>query len=183
MNIDNMLADLIKVEGGYVNDPRDAGGETNFGITKTIAQANGYAGAMKDMTKAQALDIYHTEYFVKPGFGLVFAVAPSVAAELFDTGVNMGQQVAAKFLQRCLNALNQEGKVYPDLTVDGRIGPASVRALQALIAKRGQDDTEDMLLKMLNCLQGARYIELAEQRSANEAFVWGWFTNRVGNPQ
>lgn len=183
MNIDTMLADLVKVEGGYVNDPRDAGGETNWGVTVAVARENGFTGSMRDMTKAQALAIYQSKYFIKPGFGLVFDVAPTVAAELFDTGVNMGTATAAKFLQRCLNALNQEGKVYPDLTVDGQIGPATIRALKALVAKRGHDDTEDMLLKMLNALQGARYIELAESRSANEAFVWGWFSNRVGSPQ
>jgi lysozyme family protein len=182
MNIDKMLTDLLRVEGGYVNDPRDAGGETNWGITIGTARSNGYTGPMKDMTKAQALDIYRQQYFFKPGFGLVFNEAPSVAAELFDTGVNMGPTVAAKFLQRSLNALNNEGKHYADLKVDGQIGPATIKALSALVARRGLDDTEDMLLKMLNCLQGARYIELAEARSANEAFIWGWFQHRVGMP-
>lgn len=182
MNIDNMLADLLKVEGGYVNDPRDAGGETNHGITIGTARANGYTGSMRDMTKAQALDIYRNQYFFKPGFGNVAKVLPSVAAELFDTGVNMGPKVAAMFFQRSLNGLNNQQKYYADITVDGDIGPATIRSLQALIQRRGKEDSETVLLKALNCLQGARYIELAEKREANEAFLFGWLMNRVELP-
>lgn len=179
MNIDTMLADLVRVEGGYVNDPRDAGGETNFGITKTTALANGFTGPMRDMTQAQALAIYRSQYFTKPGFGLVFDVLPSVAAELFDTGVNMGPDFAAKSFQRSLNALNNQEASYPDITVDGRIGNATITSLKLLVAKRGHEDAETVLLKALNCLQGARYIELAEGRKANEAFLFGWLMNRV----
>lgn len=182
ITIDKLMADLIKVEGGYVNNKNDAGGETNWGVTKQTAFSNGYTGQMRDMTKAQALEIYRKEYFFNPGFGLVFDVLPSVAAELFDTGVNMGTGVAAKFLQRSLNALNNMGTFYPDIAVDGKIGPATISALRQLVARRGDDATETMLLKILNCLQGARYIELAEAREKNETFVWGWFSNRVGMP-
>ena len=179
MNIDNMLAALIKVEGGYVNDPRDAGGETNWGITVRTARANGFDKPMREMTKSDALSIYRSQYFYKPGFDKVFAVLPTVAAELFDTGVNMGQSVAAKFLQRSLNALNNQQRDYADLAVDGAIGAKTVAALSGLVKRRGEEDAETVLLKALNCLQGARYIELAEKREANEAFVYGWLMNRV----
>lgn len=182
MNIDNMLASLIKVEGGYVNDPRDAGGETNWGITRATARANGYNGSMRDMTKAQALDIYRQQYFFAPGFGRVAEVLPTVAAELFDTGVNMGPAVAARFLQRLLNALNNQEAHYADIGVDGKIGPATIAALRSLVKRRGADDAETVLLKGLNCLQGARYVELAEGRKANEAFLFGWLMNRVELP-
>jgi lysozyme family protein len=179
MQIDKMLSDLLRVEGGYTFNPNDAGGETNFGITKATANANGYTGSMKDMTKGQALSIYQQQYFYKPGFDKVAAVLPSVAGELFDTGVNMGVSVASKFLQRALNALNGQAKFYPDITVDGQIGPGTIAALNGLIAKRGAEDTETVLHKALNCLQGARYIELAEGRAANEEFLFGWLMNRV----
>ncbi|MGE8142316.1 glycoside hydrolase family 108 protein [Novosphingobium sp. NPDC080210] len=183
INVNQMLSDLLRVEGGYVNDPRDAGGETNFGITKATAVANGYTGSMRDLTKDQALEIYRKQYFYTPGFGLVAdAGVPSVAAELFDTGVNMGPAVAAKFLQQSLNALNNQGKDYADITVDGKIGPGTINALKGLIKKRGLEDTETVLLKALNCLQGARYISLAESRPTNEAFLFGWLMNRVELP-
>lgn len=182
MNIDKMLSDLLKVEGGYSNDPRDSGGETHWGITKSTAVANDYTGDMKSMTKDQALAIYRNQYFFRPGFGLVANVSPSVAAELFDTGVNMGTQIAAKFLQQSLNALNNQGKDYADLVVDGSIGPATITALKGLITRRGEEDADTVLLKALNCLQGARYLTITESRPTNEAFLFGWLMNRVDLP-
>ena len=51
-------------------------------------------------------------------------------------------------------------------------------ALRAFLGRRG-DAGERVLLKALNCLQGARYIDLAQRRSANESFLYGWIANRV----
>jgi len=178
LSIDEMLAELLKAEGGYVNDPNDAGGETNFGITVQVARDNGYLGPMKALTRAQALDIYRSQYFRKPGFDLVFNVSPGIAAELFDCGVNMGPSVPSKFLQRLLNVLNRVQKDYKDIAVDGVIGGGTIASLKAYLSKRG-DEGESVLLKGLNCLQGARYIELAEKREANETFVHGWLSSRV----
>lgn len=183
MNIDTMLSDLLKVEGGYSNNPHDAGGETKFGITKAVAVANGYSGPMKDLTRAQAISIYQAQYFLKPGFDKVLAEGlAGTTAELFDTGVNMGTATATKFLQQALNALNNNGKLYADITADGSIGPATVAALRGLVRARGVEDADTVLMKALNCLQGARYIALAEARPANENFVFGWLMNRVNLP-
>jgi lysozyme family protein len=65
-----------------------------------------------------------------------------------------------------------------DIKEDGDIGPGTVAALKAYLGRRGKQG-EQVLLKALNCLQGARYIELARGRSANEAFLFGWLANRV----
>lgn len=178
MKLDNMLVDLLKVEGGYVNDPNDRGGETNWGVTIAVARENGYTGPMRDMTREQALDIYRKQYFFRPNFDKVMTLSSAVAAELFDTGVNMGPAVAARFLQRSLNALNNQARHFPDLKIDGQIGNATLSALETYLRRRG-DEGERRLLKALNCLQGARYIELAEQRQANETFLFGWL-DRVG---
>ena len=48
---------ILRAEGGYVNDPQDKGGETNYGITVAVARANGYTGPMRDLTVAVARDI------------------------------------------------------------------------------------------------------------------------------
>jgi lysozyme family protein len=173
--IDAMLTSLVQREGGYVNDPRDAGGETNFGITKETALRNGYAGSMKTMTVAMAKGIYSREYWTTPRFDKVAERYPRVGEELFDTGVNMGPAVAAAFFQRVLNV--QEGI---QVTADGAIGAGTLAALDAFKAKRGAAG-ESWLLKALDALQGERYIELAEKRQANEAFVYGWIANRLGN--
>lgn len=175
---DQLVGPLLDVEGGYTNNPADAGGETNWGVTAQVARENGYAGPMAAMTRDQAAAIYRAKYWAKPGLYLVSPLSPKIAAELFDTGVNMGTGTAGIFLQRALNALNEQGKDYPDLHVDGGVGPGTAGALKALLAKRGAQG-EAVVLKALNCLQGAHYIELAEGRSANETFEFGWLANRV----
>lgn len=177
-SIDALLAELLRNEGGYVNNPNDPGGETNFGVTKATARANGYSGDMKAMTRDNALAIYRAQYFEKPGFNLVFEVSPGIAAELFDTGVNMGPSVPAGWLQRILNALNRGGKDYPDLKVDGDIGASTIAALKAYLKVRG-DEGESVMLKGLNVLQGERYIRIAENNPKLEAFTFGWLSNRV----
>lgn len=175
---DQLIEPLLVREGGYVNDPRDAGGETNFGVTVAVARENGFFGQMRDMTRVQASAIYRAKYWIRPGFHLVAAVSPPIAEELFDTGVNMGTGTASIWLQRSLNALNRQGKDYGDIPADGGIGQMTVGALQGLLRARGPSG-ESAVLKALNCLQGARYIELCESRSANEAFAFGWLSTRV----
>lgn len=178
---DELVEKLIAVEGGYVNDPSDSGGETIFGITKAVARENGYAGPMRSMTRDQAKVIYRAKYWAKPGLYLVAPLSKRIAEELLDTGVNMGTGTAGVFLQRALNVLNRGAADYADLKVDGAIGPATAAALKTYLARNGAK-AERRLLKVLNCLQGARYVELAEAREKDERFVNGWFDNRVELP-
>lgn len=178
MTIEEIINEIIKVEGGYSNDPADTGGETMYGITIAVARANGYTGSMKDMPRKVAYDIYYNQYVVKPGFDKVLAVDSTIAAELVDTGVNMGTATAGKFLQQSLNAVNDGGSKYPDLVVDGVIGNGSINALVAFLKQRGMEG-RTVLLTALNSLQGARYIGIAESKPQNERFVYGWFLHRV----
>ena len=173
-----LLEDLLRKEGGYVDHPDDRGGATNFGITETVARAAGWNGSMRDLPRDFAVTVYRRRYWTAPRFDAVAVIAPGVAAELFDTGVNMGTAVAAGFLQRSLNALNRRGFDWPDIMVDRAIGGGTLDALRRLIAVRGKPG-EAALLKALNALQGARYIELAEGRQANESFLFGWLQSRV----
>ena len=117
-----LIDGLIEREGGYVNHPADSGGPTRFGITEAVARAHGYAGAMAQLPREEAAAIYRRLYWLRPRFDEIARRAPRVAAELFDTGANMGPAVATTFLQRALTALNRNGRDYPDLAPDGRIG-------------------------------------------------------------
>ncbi|MCC7310791.1 MAG: hypothetical protein IT510_06050 [Sulfuritalea sp.] len=177
-SVADLIAEVIAKEGGYGNDPDDSGGETNWGITIREARRNGYTGPMKDMPRSVAESIYEMTYWYEPGFFDVSVIVPKVARELFDTGINCGTGKAAEFLQVALNALNRQGKDYPDIEEDADIGPATIKALTAYMKRRGVDG-EDVLLKALNCLQGARYIELSRARQKDETFVYGWLANRV----
>lgn len=180
-SIDQLVDGLIDREGGYVDHPADRGGPTRFGITEAVARAHGYSGAMARLPRAEAGTIYKRLYWRRPRFDEVAARAPRVAAELFDTGANMGPGVAATFLQRALTALNRNGSDYCDLVPDGRVGPRTLAALDAFLAVRGAS-AETVLLRALEALQGERYLRLAEKRPANEAFLYGWLANRVGDP-
>lgn len=179
---DKLATGLLGREGGYVNHPSDRGGETIWGITVGTARRFGYHGPMAKMTRAEALVIYRGKYWAAPGFARVGEVSERIAEELFDTGVNMGVDalIPQKWLQRSLNVLNRQGVDYPDITADGVIGDRTLAALQSLIRVRGRALAEELILKALNCLQGARYIELAEGREKNEDFVVGWLRTRVG---
>ncbi len=170
---------LIAREGGYVHHPADKGGPTNWGITEHVARANGWTGAMRELPRADAVRIYRRLYWEEPGFDAAADISATLAIELFDTGVNMGSAVATGFLQRALNALNRTGRDYPDLTIDRRIGPATLAALRAFLAARGKAG-ETVLLKAIEALQGAHYIAITESRPANEAFLFGWIANRIG---
>jgi lysozyme family protein len=187
VTIDALVDGLLEREGGYVNNLADKGGPTNFGITEAVARAHGYAGDMRSLPREEAAAIYKRLYWLRPGFDQVAQRSLPLAAELFDTGVNMGPAVGITFLQRALTALNRNGKDYPDLVPDGRIGPGTLAALDAFLKVRGgafgqrTSTGEIVLLRALEALQGERYIRLAESRPANEAFLYGWLANRLGN--
>ena len=179
--VEPLIDALIEREGGYVNHPADRGGPTNYGITAAVARAQGYAGSMRDMPRSEAEAIYRRLYWLRPGFDAVARLSAPVATEMFDTGVNMGPAVAVTFLQRALTALNRSGQDYPDLVPDGLAGPATLSALEAFLAVRGKVRGETVLLRALEALQGERYLRLAERRPANEAVLYGWLANRIGD--
>ena len=178
---DRLIEELIDREGGYVNHPGDKGGPTRFGITESVARAHGYGGAMALLPREEAAAIYRRLYWLRPRFDEIAKRAPAIAAELFDTGANMGPAVAVTFLQRALTALNRNGKDYPDLVPDGRAGPRTLAALDGYLEARGKSGGETVLMRALEALQGERYLRLAERRPANEAFLYGWLANRTGS--
>lgn len=173
MTLDQILDGIIANEDGYVNNPNDSGGPTNFGITQKVAQANGYMGDMRLMPVSLARAIYQKQYIDGPGFAFILPISDKIAFELIDTGVNMGVAVAGQFLQRALNVLMPVG-----LIVDGVVGNATRNALRDFLSLR-KDDGEAIVLKALNVLQGARYISLVESNDKDRVFVCGWLKNRV----
>ena len=179
MNIDQLIDDVIAREGDYSNRPADRGGPTRWGITEAVARAFGYHGAMAAFPRENAVAIYRRSYWVRPGFDRLAEVAPGIAGELFDTGVNMGPGVAVSFLRRVLNALNRGARDYPDLLPAAAIDDPTLAALRVFLRTRAPHG-EAVLLRALQALQGERYLELAERRPANEAFLYGWLANRIG---
>lgn len=183
-SVDDIISRVIEVEGSdYTNDPSDSGGPTRFGITLSVlrkARGGGVVTAsdVAALTEIEARSIYRKLYVVDPGFEMVLRISNAIGVEVIDSGVNCGQPTAAMWLQRCLNALNRQEQDYPDVRVDGNCGPRTIAALQSFIGLR-RGEGVDVLLGMLNSLQGAHYIRLAEGRPKDERFVYGWFLNRV----
>jgi Glycosyl hydrolase 108/Predicted Peptidoglycan domain len=158
--IDQLIEEVIEREGDYVDHPDDRGGPTRWGITESVARRQGYMDDMRHLPRSDAAAIYRRLYWVAPAFDKVAEITPKLAAEMFDTGINMGTGTAAGFLQRALNALNRNGH-------------------DAFFRQRGAAG-EDVLLKAVEALQGAHYVRLAETRPSQEAFLYGWLANRIG---
>lgn len=177
--IQKLIDDVIKREGNgeYTDDPKDSGGPTRWGITETTARAYGYKGNMRDLPRNIAYDIYYKLYWVDPGFEMISSVSMPIAERLLDFGVLAGQATAAKQLQRALNVLNRNGRDYPDIVADGRIGRLTVGALTSYSNRRRQEGMT-VLLGMVAAMQSVYLIELAERRPKDEEYMYGWQLNR-----
>jgi lysozyme family protein len=176
----DIIADLIRREGGYVNHPSDKGGPTKYGITEKVARGAGYKGRMEDLPIELAERIYTEEYWIKPGFARVAEISLPVAIEALDAGVLSSPLRAAKWLQLALNRLNMRELLYPDLTKDGLIGPKTLNALRDYMRHRKHQQGELILLRAMNCLQGHfLMITAVEHHQPNEDFVFGWLKHRV----
>ncbi len=154
-NFDMAFDLLIGNEGGYVNNPSDPGGETNWGITRAVASDNGYTGSMKLMQKETAKQIYKKMYWDKLQCDQLSFV---VAFQLFDAGVNHGNFQAVKFLQRA--ALVSD---------DGVIGAKTIEATNSL------DDPQIVMLF------NAERIEFYTALKTFSTFGKGWVRRVASN--
>ena len=120
---DDIIEVVLHHEGGYVNDPKDPGGETNFGIAKRSHPDVD----IKNLTKEGAKEIYYQDYWMKNR-------VPQLPDELkhiyFDMCVNQGRGRAVKILQQSANAKGA------DLKVDGGLGPKTLSALDGVELQR-----------------------------------------------
>lgn len=173
-----VIENILSLEGGYVNNPADKGGPTKWGITENTARSHGYLGDMRDLTREQAYAILEQDYWIAPGFSKIAQYSEKLAFELCDAGTNVGPAWPSRWLQRWLNALNNQATKYADLTVDGKIGNQTLKALESYLNWRGTEG-EGVLLTGLNSSQGAYYLDITEKRVSNETFLYGWIKNRV----
>ena len=166
--------ELIAIEGGYIDDPKDSGGKTRYGITEVVAREYGFEEEIKNLPLTLAKEIYKKNYW--DALRLDDFLSDSLCMELFDSAVNVGVSRAGKWLQIALNVFNAGGKRWEDLYVDGVVGEKTMRiANEATSVSRW----EKRLVKGLNCWQGQYYMELCIAREKDERFVGGWFDNRV----
>lgn len=172
-----VIAALFTLEGGYVNHPSDPGGETNYGITKNVAVANGYYGPMRTMPVEYAWSIYYDSYIKKPGYVPMETQSPAVLEELVDTAVNTGVSRSSRWFQQSLNSLSRGGKDYVMVTVDGKVGNSTIDAYAALSKKRGKVQACEMVIKLMDAQQANHYMSLTNLSD----FTPGWVAHRIGN--
>ena len=150
------LETILHHEGGYVNHPKDPGGETNLGVTKRVYEEHGGTKDMKDLTVEDVKPIYKKSYWDRvKGDDLPAGLDLCV----FDFGVNAGTGRAAKYLQTMIGTV-----------ADGGIGPNTLAKLDAYVEENG-------LEKGIRNYQDARQ-EYYESLSTFETFGKGW-TRRV----
>ena len=172
------LRHTLVAEGGFSDHPDDPGGATNLGITEAVARSAGYRGDMEDLTRAHAEGIYRKLYWSALNLDAVAEISEAIAAEMFDSGVNAGVQRAGEWLQRSLNVLNNKGSLYPDIAVDGQIGPITIRTLRRYHQIREKEGV-GVLFKALTGYQARHYLELAERNEKFESFIYGWLRTRI----
>lgn len=172
-----IVATIFAVEGGYVYDKNDPGGETNHGVTKAVAVAAGYTGPMKDLSVDTATNIYVTNYINKPGYGEVITLSPAVGQKLVDAGVNAGPDRSSRWFQTALNSVSRDGKDYLKVTVDGKIGPGTITAYTNLQRVRGKVKACELVLKLVDAQQAGHYMSLTKL----SMYTPGWVDHRIGN--
>lgn len=164
------FAKLMEHEGGYSNVRDDPGGETIWGITRRSHPEMWSSGRP---TKEAAKEFYRREYWDELRCGEI--VDRRIAFELFDTAVNMGVYHSASMLQAAYNFLVGDGVEM--LAVDGKIGPRTLGAVNALTQK--SESHSQSLYLLQNILQGGRYLKLVTANPNLKQFLRGWVTKRV----
>ena len=155
-NYEHCLEMILHHEGGYVNHPKDPGGETNLGVTKRVYEEWGGDKDMTDLLVEDVAPIYQKNYWDRckcddlPS-GLDLCV--------FDFAVNAGPSRSAKFLQRLIGT-----------TVDGGIGPNTLKAVDNYVEEVGLESA-------IEDYQSARQ-EYYESLGTFDTFGRGW-TRRV----
>lgn len=182
----NIAYDItLSHEGGYVHDPNDLGGETYKGISRRfwpswpgwqIIDQHKTAASGRQLQQALATDqtlqkmvrdFYYT-HFWKP-LRLFQLKAQYIANEMFDIAVNMNPTRAVRFAQEACNLTNRMQRDFPDIAVDGLIGPATIRTIN-------NHPRPVNLFNTMNILQGMHYIDQARKTPSQQLFFNGWLS-------
>ncbi|AGB42048.1 putative secretion activating protein [Halobacteroides halobius DSM 5150] len=155
-----ILQEVLNYEGGYTDDEDDSGGPTKFGVTESTARRSDYKGDLKELTKKEATEIYYENYWANLKYNQI--EDDRIALEVLDQAINFGPKTANQHLQRACNFLREE-----EIAVDGVVGPVTLQAVNDCAYK-------SELIKLLNILQGVKYIRIVEQDKSQKKFIRGW---------
>lgn len=164
-SIDTIAAEIVRREGGFVNDPDDPGGATKYGVTIHTMRRLGLdvtgdgqvdVQDVRQLTVRQAVDIFKKHYFYKPK---IDQLPKALQVSAFDMQVNAGG-MAVKLLQKLLNAFDE------DIVVDGALGPQSIAAVERVWAK-----APDHLVDAYGIERRNYYYRLADKRFKSRKYA------------
>jgi lysozyme family protein len=164
-SVESIAAEIVRREGGYVNDPDDPGGATNHGVTIHTMRRLGLdlnrdgkvdTADVRALAPAQAVEIYVRHYFEEPKIHLL---PPPLHATVFDMQVNAGNN-AVRILQRLL------GHFGVPVKDDGSIGPLTVSAAQTVM-----DKAPDHLADAYGIARRNYYYAIGDRRPASRKYA------------
>ena len=150
IKFDDIIEVVLNHEGGYVNDPKDPGGETNFGIAKRSHPDVD----IKNLTEEGAKEIYKEHYWDR---NKVEDLPENLRHIYFDMCVNQGRSRAVRIMQRAANAKGA------NLKVDGGMGPKTIAAMDGVELDR------------VRAYRVKYYADLVTRKPDLEKFYFGWF--------
>ena len=177
-SVEALAAEIVRREGGYVDDPDDPGGATKYGVTIASFRQFGSdhtgdgridTADLRQMALSEAAQIFVEHYFRRPGLAML---PPCLQASVFDMYVNAGSN-AVKILQRMLTA---QGWTLVD---DGQIGPRTAAAASAAARALG----DEALANAYGIARRDYYYALADARPSSRKYArrrdggkGGWIT-------
>lgn len=169
-------------EGGYSNRSADRGGETYRGVSRVynsdwlgwpiIDKAKQSDDFPRQLANDRVLDSIVVTFYRSLWGRLHCQSLPTqeLADILFDTAILCGEATSVIYLQRSLNALNRQGKLWPDIEVDGRLGPATLAAVNKAAS------SASLLIAAIGVIRGYAHIILAEKDQTQEENLRGWLS-------
>lgn len=182
MKFEDAFKIVLGFEGGYVNDPADRGGETNYGITYNTLNDAKNKGWIPFNVTIQNIQLEHAKIIYKKGYWDVVqadSLPHPLDLIMFDSAVNHGPNAAVKLLQKSLNTLLP----YTELKVDGIIGPLTLRAVrdyEGLQDAPGSHNKSNIRYLCIDVLINRieLYLSIVLNNKSQEKFLKGWL-NRV----
>lgn len=172
--VDEMIEDILRREGGFVDDPDDAGGATKHGISLRYMRGIGLdldgdgdvdGEDVRLVDRETAAHLYRLDFLCQPKIDKLPA---GLQPQMFDIAVNAGPHQAVLLLQRVLNDnfIGEEIRLYED----GRLGPKSIGATQIVVLNHGWQKVNNLLAQERIDFYG----DLCKRRPSQYRFLRGW---------
>lgn len=171
-NYDAIINRILLEEGGFVNNPKDKGSATNFGITQATLASYLHRPVTVDEVRTLdvnlAKEIYISQYITGPRLDTLYEIDQHLADQVVDIGVNSGPRNAIKMLQRVVNSAG-----FGPIDVDGALGPGTRDAVDKAFSAMGDYLNNALVEERVNF-----YNQIVARDPSQGTFLAGW-TNRA----